>query len=228
MGSKKILVIVSILLFSLPVIAPNRLLASILPMPQIAAGGHHTITLKPIGTVWTWGDNWNGQMGSDSAITQNTPVHADGLSNIIGIAGGYLHSAGLGLDGTVWTWGNNAYGQPGNGTYERMNVPVQIEDFNLAQTMSKIYGYVESNGQYVDTVKLKIRGEGTKTSETTYSDVNGYFEFSGLNADSYTIKSKKKGYKDAKYKVIIEEGETKEVGVTIQAKRRNTNTVTYS
>ncbi len=122
---------------------------------KIACGGGHTICLRTDGSVWTCGSNYDGQLGNGDNSDSNVPVLVSSMSGIVtAIAGGLWHTIAMRSDGTIWTWGNNYDGQLGNGTYERMNVPVQIEDFNLSQTMSKIYGYVDSNGHYVDTVKL--------------------------------------------------------------------------
>ena len=32
----------------------------------LAAGGLHTVGLREDGTVWAWGCNWNGQLGTGS------------------------------------------------------------------------------------------------------------------------------------------------------------------
>ena len=57
--------------------------------PMVATGASHTIALKYDGTVWTWGNNTNGQLGNNSTENSSSPVQvksADGngyLTNII-------------------------------------------------------------------------------------------------------------------------------------------------
>lgn len=188
----------------------------------IACGGGHTICLRTDGSVWTCGSNYDGQLGNGDNTDSNKPVLVSSISGIVtAIAGGLWHTIAMGSDGTVWTWGSNYNGQLGDGTHDRRNTPVQIEDFNLAQTTSKIYGYVvDSNGQYIDTAKLKLRGKKTKKSKITYSDTSGYFEFTDLEADTYTITSKKKGYDDEKNTVILEVGDTKKIEIEMQIKEQ--------
>ena len=61
---------------------------------MVATGASHTIALKYDGTVWTWGNNTNGQLGNNSTENLSSPVQvksADGntfLTNIIEISAG--------------------------------------------------------------------------------------------------------------------------------------------
>ncbi|TVM00108.1 MAG: hypothetical protein CV080_07145, partial [Candidatus Kuenenia stuttgartiensis] len=87
-----------------------------IPRSQISAGAYHTLTLKPDGAVWTWGANWNGQLGDESTTNRSTPVQVSGLTDVIAIAGGAYHTIALKSDGTVWAWGNNEGGQLGDGS----------------------------------------------------------------------------------------------------------------
>ena len=67
---------------------------------QVAAGGYHSLGLKPDGTVVAWGYNASGQ-------TTVPP----GLSNVIALAAGRFHSLALQRDGIVVAWGLNSMGQ---------------------------------------------------------------------------------------------------------------------
>jgi alpha-tubulin suppressor-like RCC1 family protein len=83
---------------------------------SLAAGKEHSMALKKNGTVWTWGSNDKGQLGTGSTQNQNHPVLIETLSDIIAIAAGGQHSLALQDDGTIWIWGLNNQGQLGNGT----------------------------------------------------------------------------------------------------------------
>jgi len=95
---------------------------------QIVTGINFTVTLAPDGTVWTWGDNFYGQLGTGNNTDSNVPVQVSGLTNVIAVASGFYHALALQADGTVWAWGYNGDGQLGQGgsdTTDR-NLPVVV------------------------------------------------------------------------------------------------------
>ncbi|MCT4565099.1 MAG: hypothetical protein N4A68_12415 [Maledivibacter sp.] len=91
----------------------------------VGAGGH-CIALREDGTVWTWGDNREGQLGDETMTHRSVPVKVRGLSEIKEVAGGWKHSIALREDGTVWTWGNNNYGQLGDGCLFGTSKPILV------------------------------------------------------------------------------------------------------
>ena len=93
---------------------------------RIAAGSWHSIALKSNGTVWSWGDNYYGQLGDGTTIDRLVPVQVEGLTGVISIAVGAYHSLALKGDGTVWAWGINQDGQLGDGTTVNRFKPVQV------------------------------------------------------------------------------------------------------
>ncbi|MCL2104189.1 MAG: RCC1 repeat- and reductase domain-containing protein [Kiritimatiellaeota bacterium] len=101
--------------------------------PMVSAGGYHTVALKEDGTVWTWGDNYNGQLGDNTWISRYTPVQVKGeegegvLSNVVSVAAGGDHTVALKEDGTVWAWGDNDFGQIGDDTWTDKTTPVQVK-----------------------------------------------------------------------------------------------------
>jgi alpha-tubulin suppressor-like RCC1 family protein len=83
--------------------------------------------LTHAGTVWSWGSDSNGALGTGPYTGATGPLRLQGLTGITAIAGGYANGYALRNDGTVWAWGGNAYGQLGNGsTAESSNVPVRV------------------------------------------------------------------------------------------------------
>ena len=84
----------------------------------VDVGKDHFVVLKEDGSVWSWGDNKYGQMGSYSsvpnAVSAPIPIKkADGnrLLSIKAIAAGGYHTMALDQNGNVWTWGRNSFGQ---------------------------------------------------------------------------------------------------------------------
>ncbi|RKG77780.1 RCC1 domain-containing protein [Corallococcus terminator] len=80
---------------------------------RISSNYRTFILLKQSGTVWTWGNNQNGQAGDGTTINRTTPGQTQGLSNIKVIKSGHDHTLALKGDGTVWAWGDNLDGQVG-------------------------------------------------------------------------------------------------------------------
>jgi alpha-tubulin suppressor-like RCC1 family protein/chitodextrinase len=105
---------------------------TISPILDVAAGWNHSLLLRQDGTVWSWGNNASGQLGSSNQAHSNIPIQVKGpgnqgyLTGVIAIAAGETHSMALKADGTVWSWGGNAFGQLGTGTTVSSLVPIQV------------------------------------------------------------------------------------------------------
>ena len=84
---------------------------------QVAAGGYHSLGLKANGTLWTWGYNTYGQLGTATNLgTQEpnpTPTQV-GTERYTQVAAGLSHSLALRADGALYAWGRNLYGQLGS------------------------------------------------------------------------------------------------------------------
>ena len=94
---------------------------------QVACGFYYTSSIKTDGTLWTWGNNGNGQLGDNTTTNRSTPVQVFGsATNWKQVSCGYSHVAAIKTDGTLWTWGNNGNGQLGDNTTTQRNTPVQV------------------------------------------------------------------------------------------------------
>jgi alpha-tubulin suppressor-like RCC1 family protein len=104
--------------------------------PQLVSGldgvaalsaGTHSLALRRDGTVWSWGPNYQAQLG-DGTITNERPTPAPviGLQDIVAIAAGAEHSLALRRDGTIWAWGRNEEGQLGEATRTVRTTPVAV------------------------------------------------------------------------------------------------------
>jgi len=103
---------------------------------DIDCGFSHNIALKSDGTLWSWGNNYYGQLGDGTIENRNTPVEVRGpdeiglMSDVINIDAGAYSSIALKKDGTVWTWGKNDSGELGDGTKIIRYSPVQVKGAN--------------------------------------------------------------------------------------------------
>ena len=93
---------------------------------QVAGGTSHVIAIKTDGTLWTWGRNNHGQLGSNNITNYSSPVQtvAGGTTWKL-VAGGVYSTAAIKTDGTLWLWGQNTYGMLGDNTNVKKSSPVQ-------------------------------------------------------------------------------------------------------
>ncbi len=101
----------------------------------VSCGSSHTLALSSSGLLWSWGNNAQGQLGTNSMAANNpTPVQVSGLSGVTAFAAGPTHSlavVGSGPAATVWAWGSNSSSELGN-TGPLSRVPVQVLSTDLA------------------------------------------------------------------------------------------------
>lgn len=93
-----------------------------------ASSGTHTVGIKQDGTLWTWGSNSSGELGTGDNTTKVSPVQTvSGGTNWRNVFAGNAHTAAIKTDGTLWAWGSNTYGQLGDGTSgNTRSSPIQI------------------------------------------------------------------------------------------------------
>ena len=85
---------------------------------NLSASGGFTAAVDENGTLYTWGTNTYGQLGSEDLVKvngkfpdQNFPLAV--LEDVQAVALGDFHGAAVKTDGTLWTWGCNDNGQVG-------------------------------------------------------------------------------------------------------------------
>jgi alpha-tubulin suppressor-like RCC1 family protein len=79
--------------------------------PQIAVGRAHTLALAANGTLYAWGDNSRGQLGTGDKINRDLAVEVPlAGSRVTSIAARDDVSMALREDGTVWMWGSHESG----------------------------------------------------------------------------------------------------------------------
>ena len=104
---------------------PASVVGTVKTFCQISAGGEHSVAIDKNGRVWSWGNNFYGQLGDGTLTCRCTPVSIAGTSKTFcEISAGISHSVAIDKNGRVWVWGYNVDGQLGN-NYTRLT-PVRV------------------------------------------------------------------------------------------------------
>lgn len=107
--------------------------------PHIVSSGYGVCAaVDSLGRVWTWGINYNGQLGDGTTTPHYSPAPVKNdpsgvaFSNVLSIATGESQMVALKKDGTVWAWGSGCKGALGDGSVACVNhnqfypQPVQV------------------------------------------------------------------------------------------------------
>ena len=90
--------------------------------------GRGFLGLKTDGTLWAWGRNHKGQIGSNTVTTPgvSSPIQI-GTDTTWGSEFSLVsHALAIKTDGTLWAWGENAYGGLAQNNTTLRSSPVQI------------------------------------------------------------------------------------------------------
>ncbi len=95
---------------------------------KVDMGSGHVLAIKTNGSLWAWGFNIYGEIGTGltTQAVVNVPTQIGTATNWSTISAGVLQSLAVKTDGTLWAWGFNERGQIGDGTLIDKNVPTQI------------------------------------------------------------------------------------------------------
>lgn len=102
-----------------------------LPKPSgswssVAAGQYSTCGISTSGTLWCWGDNTHGELGTGDTTSQLSPVRVGTATDWASASVGGGSACGIRTGGTLWCWGDNSYGELGTGNTTNQLSPVQI------------------------------------------------------------------------------------------------------
>ena len=86
--------------------------------------------IKSNGTLWMWGGNGAGDLGTGNLTAHSSPVQIGSASwTQLFISSGSLnssHALAIQTNGSLWAWGGNSTGQLGQGDLVNRSSPVQI------------------------------------------------------------------------------------------------------
>jgi alpha-tubulin suppressor-like RCC1 family protein len=103
----------------------------------VVNGYSHTLAIKADGSLWSWGDNSNGELGNGKSASGFPPqlnpgavLNANGtpFSDVASVSGGFHYTLAVKTDGSAWAWGRSVSGVLGNNSTTQANVlnPTQV------------------------------------------------------------------------------------------------------
>jgi alpha-tubulin suppressor-like RCC1 family protein len=94
----------------------------------VEAGYAHTCAMRTNGTLWCWGRNNVGQLGTGNFENpQVNPIQVGTDTTWKTISAGGEHTCATRANGTLWCWGRNDQGQLGVGSIgASQNIPIQV------------------------------------------------------------------------------------------------------
>ncbi|PKM95953.1 MAG: hypothetical protein CVU84_03895 [Firmicutes bacterium HGW-Firmicutes-1] len=178
----------------------NISINTLVKMKSISGGLSFSASIGEDGTVWTWGDNYDGQLGDGTYLSRSTPTMIDGLSGFSSVCCGANHALALKSDGTVWAWGANMNYQLGNGKSFKRNTPLQVNGMNNVIALSAGHNHsvaLKSDGT-VWTWGRNCDGQLGRITQEEYTATPGVInELSGITSiaamDDLTVALKNDG-----------------------------------
>ncbi len=106
---------------------------------KIYAGTSSSMAIKSNGTLWAWGNNGYGNLGTGSTANLSIPTQIGTATNWSTISLGFGHVLAIKTDFTLYAWGWNADGQLGDGTTVNKLVPYYLSTTNTALIAAGVY-----------------------------------------------------------------------------------------
>lgn len=96
----------------------------------ISAGDYYSAAIDANGSLWMWGRNNHGQLGTGTTDDSNIPIKV--MDGVVSVSCGSGHTAAIKTDRSLWIWGYNSDGQLGNGNTTDSSTPIKILDNIIA------------------------------------------------------------------------------------------------
>ncbi len=95
---------------------------------RVTSGGRHTCQIRGNGTLWCWGANFYGQLGTGDTTSGPTPRQVGEHDDWVDVSAGGMHTCGVRENGSAWCWGLNYRGQLGTGNRKDQTTPRRVGD----------------------------------------------------------------------------------------------------
>eukprot|EP01084_Bolivina_argentea_P126093 223335_1 len=115
---------------------------------QIDSGRYHSLFLQSDGTLYSFGDNAQYQLGIPASIAQyrkaRIPVRIGNITKVKDIACGWYHNLIITIDRRIYSWGYNNFGQCGVGNLHNVKIPKLISSLKKYKMKTIVCGAYHS------------------------------------------------------------------------------------
>ena len=95
---------------------------------RIAVGADHACGIQADGSLWCWGRNHHGQLGTGDDLPRAEPTRVGTGTSWVSVRAGDGHTCALDTSDTLSCWGDNDDGELGLGDTSDRNVPQPVPD----------------------------------------------------------------------------------------------------
>jgi alpha-tubulin suppressor-like RCC1 family protein len=107
---------------------------------QVSMGQRHCLAVKTDGTLWGWGQNNYGQLGTNNKFEYSSPVQIGTDTDWKNVVCGFAHTFGIKTDNSTYAWGADGFGSMAqNSAMQSRSSPVQITGKLFATIQSDDY-----------------------------------------------------------------------------------------
>ena len=95
---------------------------------RLACGHDHSVVIAADGSLWAWGDDYNGELGLGGVDSDPHPTatRVGTATNWTAVAAGWGDTLAIRSDGSLWAWGADYYGELGLGDTAQRDAPTRV------------------------------------------------------------------------------------------------------
>ncbi len=126
---------------------------------SVAVGTWHSCGIQQTGTLWCWGPNKSGELGTGRDKSwQFQPVQVGTRTDWVFVMAGHNSGCAIPTGGTLWCWGRGDHGQLGDGQTAIARTPERI---GTATDWASVSGSNGGTGYETDSHTCGLHTDGT-------------------------------------------------------------------